>query len=61
MSPLAHSVLARFYEGTYGRVVAFCYDGFLRGSERAGLADNRKDLWLRMPVAPRWRLAPALG
>lgn len=44
MGPLAQSVLARFYEATYGRVVAFCYDGFLRGSERAGLADNRRDL-----------------
>lgn len=44
MGPKAHPVLARLYEATYGRLMAFGYDGLLRGSERAGLADNRADL-----------------
>ena len=47
MDPLAHSVPARFYQATYGRLVALGYDGLLRGSERAGLADNRRDLLAR--------------
>ena len=44
MGPKAHPMLARFYEATYGRLVALGYDGLLRGSERAGLADSRRDL-----------------
>jgi ubiquinone/menaquinone biosynthesis C-methylase UbiE len=44
MGPLAHPLLARIYEATYGRLMASGYDRLLRGSERAGLADNRRDL-----------------
>jgi SAM-dependent methyltransferase len=44
MGPLAHPLLARIYQATYGRLMAFGYDGLLRDAERAGLADNRRDL-----------------
>lgn len=44
MGPTARSVLARLYAATYGRLMALGYDGLLRGSERAGMADNRRDL-----------------
>jgi ubiquinone/menaquinone biosynthesis C-methylase UbiE len=34
----------RFYHQTYGRLFAACYDAFVAGAERAGLAERRQAL-----------------
>jgi SAM-dependent methyltransferase len=37
-------MLARLYQGTWGRIVAWAYDWFMSSSERAGLRDRRREL-----------------